>query len=141
MAEDFEQTQSRLDADTVSWAASANRQTRKLEAHNAHCETKRMKAAADRCHLVELAQAKSEEQAQAKAESPSRRPDPLYGVGQSVHHYWASWFSGCKPGSEPQIRKNKRPAWYSAEISSVPTWKEQLPYAGSYYTGWTYLVY
>jgi hypothetical protein len=141
MAEDFENTQMQLDVDTAIWAASANRQTRKLEAHNAHCETKRMKAEEDRCTLVELAQAKAEEQGQARAESSSRKPDPLFQVGQSVHHYWASWFSGCQPGSEPQVSKKKRPAWYSAEVSSVPTWKEQLPYAGSYFTGWTYLVY
>ena len=138
MSSDFAAKRRRLDAETDEWFASASRRVRKAASHLEHCENKRMKAAEDRSILVELHERESVRQLQSES---SRRPGPRFQTGQSVHQYWASWFSGCRPGSEPQISKNKRPGWYSAEISGAPTWKEELPYAGSLITGWTYLVY
>jgi hypothetical protein len=138
MSSDFAAKRRQLDTETVEWLETSSRKVRKQASHNEHCEAKRMKAAEDRSILVERQERGSVSESQSES---SRRPDPRFQTGQSVHHYWASWFSGCRPGSEPQISKNKRPAWYSAEISGAPTWKEELPYAGSLVTGWTYLVY
>lgn len=132
-ASDFESRQKRLDFETATWAADANRKIRKEDIHCAHIEAKRMKAADDRSALVEQASRQS-------SSSRPDRPDPLFQPGQSVHQYWAPWFSGTGPGGEPQLRKKSRPSWYSGEVSSVPTWKT-IDYAGSTVEGWTYLTY
>jgi hypothetical protein len=102
----------------------------------------------DRSTLVEQASRARELAAEIAADlaarvasSSSSRPDPLFRTGQSVHHYWASWFPGCGPGQNPQIKKKFRPSWFSAEVSSSPEWKTDQPYAGTLHTGWSYLVY
>ena len=135
----FMSRQTLLEDSTNRWLVQQCRTKRKLEAHNSHVERKRMAQADDRCTLVENAVRAAE--SSAMAASGSDRPEPKFRSGQSVHHYWASWFPGCGPGQHPQLKKNKRPAWYSSEIVSVAAWKTDLPYAGTNHTGWAYLCY
>jgi hypothetical protein len=69
------------------------------------------------------------------------RPAPQYRMGQSVLHFWASWMSGAAklPSS---ISKKNRPKWYSAEILSPPTWREEgTVYGGCPAVGWSYKVF
>ena len=66
--------------------------------------------------------------------------DPLYGAGQSVLHWWASWFESGEPRPKGKGKK-KRPRWFSAEIGHPPVWAENTLYAGFTYTGWLYAAY
>ena len=135
----FEEKQDQLAQETEQWLEQQSRKKRKEEAHIAHVETKHMKESDDRSNLVDKAIDAAERA--AAAASSTVRPNPKFRSGQSVHHYWASWFPGAGPGQHPTLRKGNRPAWYSAEIASVAEWKTDLPYAGSSHTGWAYLCY
>ena len=74
-----------------------------------------------------------------ESESSSSRPPPKFSCGQIVHHWWASWM--CSPERAPQeLKKKKRPEWYSAQITTLPQW-EMGVYAGVEYTGWHYMAH
>lgn len=120
-------TTDRLDEEVSLWLAPQTRVQKKQWRHNEHIEIKRMRVEDDRCKLVEFA---------AKA-----KPEPKFRIGQSVHHFWAAWFPKCPPGSNPNIKKRSRPAWFSGEISSCLGWQKDVPYGGALYTGFMYLVY
>ena len=67
---------------------------------------------------AEEAAARAADAAASAASSSNRRPDPIFDVGQSVHHYWAAWFPGCGAGEEKsQIKKKSRPSWFSSEVT------------------------
>jgi hypothetical protein len=81
------------------------------------------------------------EQCGSSSSGMSTRPAPQYRMGQSVLHFWASWMSGATklPRS---ISKKNRPRWYSAEILSPPTWREEgAVYGGCPAVGWGYKVF
>ena len=100
------------------------------------------RARVQRGRLLRRADA-SEAQAQIVWETrEASRPstDPLYGVGQSVLHWWSSWFESGEPRPKGKGKK-KRPRWFSAEIGHPPVWAENTLYAGFTYTGWLYPAY
>ena len=65
--------------------------------------------------------------AAAVAASPARL-EAKFQPGQSVCHWWASWFKECSKAPK-QCRGKKRPAWFSAEVLSYDGWQTRH-YAG-----------
>ena len=111
--------------------AEPSRKYRKLEEAMARNENKKMKTAALECG--------SRDERVIESESSSARPPPKFSCGQSVHHWWASWM--CSPERAPQqLKQKKRPAWFSAQISTLPQWETGV-YAGVEYTGWHYTAH
>jgi hypothetical protein len=107
-----------------------------------------MRAEDDRSTLVEYATradhraAAAEEAAEVSTQVAERKPEPLFRAGQSVHHFWASWFPKCGPGDHPpHYNGKKRPFWFSGEVTAVCGWKDNVPYAGTLHSGFMYLVY
>ena len=79
-----------------------------------HNEGKRMQLLeAESCCVNEIYR---KEERKAAEEGPPR-PKPRFEMGQSVHHFWASWMAGAKANPR-QINKKKkgRPHWYSAQV-------------------------
>ena len=101
-----------------------NEAEKKVVATKAHC---------DECLVVAGA---------ASSNSAPPPPDPKFLPGQSVCHWWASWFQGCTAEKAPkQYKKGKgRPAWYSAEVVSLGG-IQTLWHAGTLYTGHVYKVH
>ena len=68
------------------------------------------------------------------------RPPPKFEMGQSVHHFWASWMHTARKVPQQISKKTGRPHWYSALIASAPIW-ETVRYGGISIEGWTYHAY
>ncbi len=75
--------------------------------------------------------------AAAVAASPAR--PAKFRPGQSVCDWWASWFKECRKAPE-NYGKKKRPAWFSAEVSSYVGW-QTVHYAGCQVEAHCYRVY
>ena len=112
--------------------AEPSRKYRKLEEAMARNENKKMKTAALECG--------SRDERVIESESSSARPPPKFSCGQSVHHWWASWMCSDITAPRQLNKKKKRPAWFSAQITTAPTW-ETGNYAGVVYTGWHYTAH
>ena len=143
----MQETRTRLDADTAAALSKLPRTVRRDLRHAEHVETKRMKLADERSELVgavleaEAAAAAAEESLSTQQRLPDK-PLQLFQPGQSVHAWWAPWFPKCGPGQNPAgYSKKLRPSWFSSEVVTVAGWEENLPYAGSFHTGWAYIVY
>ena len=55
-----------------------------------------------------------------------RRPPPKFQMGQTVHHYWASWMPSALQVPKQISRKGvARPCWYNAIIVGPAEWKKQ----------------
>ena len=102
---------------------------RKLEEAYERNETQKMKR-------LEVESALEEK---SSAPAPSSRSVGKLSTGQSVHHWWASWF---KTATEPvmQIRKGQRPNWYDASIVTALGVK-RVQYAGRWFEEHTYQVH
>jgi hypothetical protein len=78
--------------------------------------------------------------AAAAIPSVSRVPPQLFGTGQSVLQWWASWFAKCPEGNTPkQINKKLRPGWFSAEVLAYKGY-EDVVYGGVRTTGHCYVI-
>ena len=66
--------------------------------------------------------------ASASSSGAPAPPEPKFRPGQSVCHWWASWFKECSKAPK-QYRGKKRPAWFSGEVLSHDGWQTQH-YAG-----------
>ena len=70
-----------------------------------------------------------------------RRPPPKFQMGQTVHHYWASWMPTVRqPPKQISNKGVRRPSWFNAIIHGPPTWKKQY-YGGVLSEGWFYQAY
>ena len=70
-----------------------------------------------------------------------RRPPPKFQMGQTVHHYWASWMpTALQPPKQISNKGVRRPLWFNAIIHGPPTWKKQK-YGGVLSEGWFYHAY
>ena len=60
-------------------------------------------------------------------------------TGQTVHHFWASWFLTAE---EPkvQLKKSLRPQWYSAVIVAA-LGEKKIKYAGHEFQEHVYQVH
>jgi hypothetical protein len=141
-------TSAKIDDEVARQLKGCNKENRRLFRHAEHCESKRMRAEDDRAKLVEFAAradhraAAAEEAAEVSAQVAERKREPLFRAGQSVHHFWASWFPKCGPGQHPKkYNGNKRPHWFSSEVNAVCGWMDNVPYAGTLHSGFMYLVY
>ena len=78
---------------------------------------------------AQVAGKSSSAQAEQKKDSGGK-PPPLFQPGEIVLQWWASWFASA---TEPQLnlKGNKRPAWYRAQVTAAAVWKP----AGTYYAG------
>ena len=113
--------------------AEPSRKYRKLEEAMARNENKKMRTAALESEWS------SRDERVIESDSSSARPPPKFSCGQSVHHWWASWM--CSPEKAPkQLKKKARPAWFSAQIATLPQWETGV-YAGVEYTGWHYTAH
>ena len=76
-------------------------------------------------------------------EAMQARPIPVKGArfrtGQSVHHFWSSWFVKAE---EPkvQLQGSSRPKWYSAGIVAA-LGERKIKYAGHEFQEQTYQVH
>ena len=111
-------------------SATVSRKTIKLFEVFRHNEEAKMRAVDAESFAVEHASDR-----RACSAEPAR-PEPAFQMGQSVHHFWASWMHGAKVPRQTNKKKG-RPAWYSTTIVSCPVW-ETLHYGGVEITGWTY---
>ena len=75
---------------------------------------------------------------QTSIAASSSGPEGKLSTGQSVHHWWASWF---KTATEPksQISKRLRPKWYNAVVIAALGVKRVM-YAGQWFEEHTYQV-
>ena len=89
---------------------------RKMEQGFAHQKLRKMRGAEIEGKLAEMA---------AKVATAK---EPKFRYGQSVLHWWSSWF---KTASEPptQLKKKSRPAWFDATIV-LALGIEKVRYAG-----------
>jgi len=62
-----------------------------------------------------LAAAASLPSAAEPLQAPVGLPPAAFGTGQSVHHWWSSWFKTAEV-PRPQLQGNNRPKWYDASI-------------------------
>jgi len=79
----------------------------------------------------------------ASGAASSQEPAPAqFRPGESVCHWWASWFQDCAEGDAPRqySKKKGRPAWFSAEVVAVAGYQTRC-YAGAQHTTHFYQVH
>jgi hypothetical protein len=135
------------DSVAKKWARNQAKKTRKYVEGREMMVGKKM-VAEDReseiQRVLELAASRTSraEVALAAAHDSGGPPVPknLFGTGQSVLQWWASWFAKCAEGETPKrIGKKLRPSWYSADITSY-VGHQTIVYAGVRTTGHCYTV-
>jgi hypothetical protein len=101
---------------------------RKIEQGFQHQEPKKMRSA----HYENM-------RMQAKPSLESQEGKARFRTGQSVHHFWASWFVKAE---EPkvQLQGSSRPKWYSAGIVAA-LGERKIKYAGHEFQEQTYQVH
>ena len=112
------------------------RRLRKLEGSYERNETIKMR----RFHYESaLAAAASLPPSAEPLQAPVDLHPAAFGTGQSVHHWWSSWF---KNAEEPrsQLQGNNRPKWYDASIVCALGVK-RVKYAGHWFEEHTYQVH
>ena len=86
-----------------------------------------------------LAAAVSPPPASEPLQAPEDPPPAAFGTGQSVHHWWSSWFKTAEE-PRPQLQGNNRPKWYDASIICALGVK-RVKYAGHWFEEHTYQVH
>jgi hypothetical protein len=89
---------------------------------------------------MRMSDLESMDTAPRSSSSSSTRPEAKFKMGQSVHHFWAKWMAGATEVPRQINKKTGRPAWYSAQIQSIPMWG-QSTYGGVPFEGWLYHAY
>ena len=77
---------------------------------------------------------------QAKPSPESQDGKARFRTGQSVHHFWASWFLTAE---EPKVQlkgSGTRPQWYSAGIVAA-LGEKKIKYAGHEFQEHVYQVH
>ena len=74
-----------------------------------HMENKKMRAADYEGTFLRGATEHEE------AATAASTPDRLFSTGQSVLHWWSSWFATAKT-PKMQLKGKERPAWFDATI-------------------------
>ena len=116
------------------------RRLRKLEGSYERNEVTKMRRFHYESALAAAASLPSAAAAAAEPAEPLQAPvDPAFGTGQSVHHWWSSWFKAAeKP--KPQLQGANRPKWYDASIICALGVK-RVKYAGHWFEEHTYQVH
>ena len=86
-----------------------------------------------------LAAAASLPSAAEPLQAPVGLPPAAFGTGQSVHHWWSSWFKTAEV-PRTQLQGNNRPKWYDASIVCALGVK-RVKYAGHEFEEHTYQVH
>ena len=132
-------------AEEILWSKTPKRSNRLRKAQEGYemMEIKRMRAADYEGDLMREVETRQMEAAAAATAAPM--PAPLFRTGQSVLHWWASWFDSAEV-PVMQLRggsgsKKGRPAWFDADIVAALEPKATR-YAGHHWpVGYVYQVH
>ena len=112
------------------------RRLRKLEGSYERNETIKMR----RFHYESALAAAASQSSDAEIQQLPAAPHPAaFGTGQSVHHWWSTWFkTALEP--RPQLQGKNRPKWYDASIVCALGVK-RVKYAGHWFEEHCYQVH